>query len=94
MATTSSNNRVETVCRMIPLLTSEPSEALLALLEAASRAALEYHDLTPIGEPAIAVRGIDDWVRQVWADDGHDLALLGNQVLLMAFACVPKDSIN
>lgn len=92
MATIS--NRPETVFRMMPLSTSDPDPALLKLLTAASRAALEYHNLTPIGEPKVAIREVDEWVREIWLADGHDPASLGDQVLLLAFACVPKGSLN
>ena len=93
METTAPNNAVTTVCRMIPL-SSEPTEMLMTLLTAASRAALEYHDLTPIGDPAVAVREVDSWVIETWLGCGNKRDQLQEQVLLMAFPCVPKGSVN
>jgi hypothetical protein len=91
---TAPNNAVTTVCRMIPLSTPEPTQELITLLTAASRAALGYHNLTPIGAPAVAIREVDSWVIETWLGCGNKRDQLQKQVLLMAFPCVPTGSEN
>jgi hypothetical protein len=50
--------------------------------------------LTPIGPAKTAIRSVDDWVREVWVACGNDVSQLGDEVLVVAFSCVPNGSVN
>ncbi len=91
---TAANDEVQTVGRIFPLTSPEPSEELITLLVAATTASLEFYDLTPLGPPKVRVRPVDAWVRKVWAGDGQDPGRLGEEVLIFLFSCVPKGSVN
>ena len=94
MGTVGSNDQVQTVGRLFPLKTATPPQELVTLLTAATKASLEFYDLTPLGDPRIGVRVTDSWVRECWTDSGNDPARLTDNTLVMLFACIAKGSVN
>jgi hypothetical protein len=81
--------------RMFPIQPGrEDDETLIGLLVSATRMSFEFYDLTVLGEPRVAIRKSDDWVRMVWANTGHEPSELTDNVLVMYFSCVPNGSVN
>lgn len=70
------------------------SQSRMELILGACRTSLEAQHLTPLGKPAIAVRPVDDWVRDIWVEAGKDPDELESNVLLLVFKCVHNGGPN